>query len=254
MGESLSEKYRKCRAKRILVNLKVNAFAYAMEVCGGILILFFATIPYANYLYTFIIIWYGNVIPSCYLANSEDIKLSVMEDGWWNGLSKLYRKKSLKERSSSSNKRNLDKKADRKEVKDVKANGERSDQYNESSQSGDAKSGAVIKATMIQDDPVKNKGPRTRQNRKNKTSKISQGLITNDLEKMNDISLSELGKRIVASTENTSTSTLAVDRDVDRTKMASTVFYLKPKSCSAPTFSTQDYDSPMILPNEVDYT
>ena len=141
MGESLSEKYRKCRARRILVNLKVNAFAYAMEVCGGILMPFFAAIPHHNYLYTFIIIWYGNVIPSCYLANSEDIKISVMEDGWWNGLSKVYKEKNLKERSSSSHKRNIDKTADRKKVKDVKANGERTDQNNESAQSGDAHSG-----------------------------------------------------------------------------------------------------------------
>ena len=71
---------------------------------------------------------------------------------------------------------------------------------------------------------------------------------------MNDISLREKGKRIVASTENTSKTTLPVDRDVDRSKMSSTVFYLNPKSYSAPTSSRQDYDPPMILPNEVDYT
>ena len=225
-----------------------------MEVCGGILMLFFAAIPHHNYLYTFIIIWYGNVIPSCYLTNSEDIKISVMEDGWWNGLSKVYKKKSLKERSSSSHKRNLDKTADRKKVKDVKANGERSDQNNESAQSGDAQSGEVMKATMIQDNLVKNKGPCTTKKRKGKTSKISQGLIIIDLEQMNDISLRETGKRIVASTENTSKSTLAMDREVDRSKMSSDVFYLSPKSCSAHTSSRHDYYSPMILPNEVDYT
>ena len=38
-------------------------------------------------------IWYGSVIPSCYLINFSDTKNSIIDEGWAAGLSKLYKKK-----------------------------------------------------------------------------------------------------------------------------------------------------------------
>ena len=44
-------------------------------------------------MYAGVLIWYGIVIPSCYLINSSDNKKSIIEEGWVNGILKLYKKK-----------------------------------------------------------------------------------------------------------------------------------------------------------------
>ena len=93
MGKSFSTQSRQCRAKRIDVNVKVNTIVFLVEVLGGVIIGFFTAIPHANYMYTATLIWYGNVIPSCYLINSSDIKEFIMKNGWHAGLSKIYTKK-----------------------------------------------------------------------------------------------------------------------------------------------------------------
>ena len=56
----------------------------------------FAIIRPATYLYIATEIWYGNVIPSCYLINSSDIKDYIMDKGWLNGVSKIYNRRKVK--------------------------------------------------------------------------------------------------------------------------------------------------------------
>ena len=51
----------------------------------------FAIIRPAAFLYIATEIWYGNVIPSCYLVNSSDIKDFIMDKGWLKGVSKIYK-------------------------------------------------------------------------------------------------------------------------------------------------------------------
>ena len=47
----------------------------------------------ATYLYISMQMWYGNIIPSCYLMNCSDIKRFIMERGWVTAMSKLFVKK-----------------------------------------------------------------------------------------------------------------------------------------------------------------
>lgn len=41
-------------------------------------------------------IWYAIIIPSCYLMNSNEIKDSIMENGWTNIVRDIYAKKTQK--------------------------------------------------------------------------------------------------------------------------------------------------------------
>ena len=84
---------RQYRAKRITVNVKVNALSYVVEMLGGVIIAALSFLRHAHILYTIGMIWYGSVIPSCYLINFSDTKNSIIDEGWAAGLSKLYKKK-----------------------------------------------------------------------------------------------------------------------------------------------------------------
>lgn len=84
---------RQYRAKRITVNVKVNALSYVVEMLGGMIIAALSFLRHAHILYTIGMIWYGSVIPSCYLINFSDTKNSIIDEGWATGLSKLYKKK-----------------------------------------------------------------------------------------------------------------------------------------------------------------
>ena len=84
---------RQYRAKRITVNVKVNALSYVVEMLGGVIIAALSFLRHAHILYTIGMIWYGSVIPSCYLINFSDTKNSIIDEGWATGLSKLYKKK-----------------------------------------------------------------------------------------------------------------------------------------------------------------
>ena len=64
-----------------------------MEVLGGIIIMSLQFLKPATYLYIGTQIWYGSIIPSCYLMNCTDIKVFILEHGWLAGLSKLYSEK-----------------------------------------------------------------------------------------------------------------------------------------------------------------
>jgi hypothetical protein len=92
-GKSLSNASRKYRAKRIDVNVKINVFAYLVEVLGGIIVCCLALVPIPIFVYAAILVWYGIVIPSCYLINSSESKKYIIEKGWVSAISILYRKK-----------------------------------------------------------------------------------------------------------------------------------------------------------------
>lgn len=115
-GQSLSVKSRQYRTKRIDVNVKINTLAYSVEVFGGVVLGCLAFVPSATYLYIAIEIWYGIVIPSCYLVNCSDIKKSIMEKGWVSAICNLYTKKKPKNRPTSAPRRNLEEKKAKDEV------------------------------------------------------------------------------------------------------------------------------------------
>ena len=95
-GTSLALKSRQYRARRIAVNVKVNALTYLVELLGGMIIAALSFLKHAHILYTVGMIWYGNIIPLCYLINTADTKKLILEDGWTSALSKLCKKKEPK--------------------------------------------------------------------------------------------------------------------------------------------------------------
>ena len=111
LGDTLSEVYRKIRKRRINVNIKINVFVFVMEIVGGVLIALSGVLfnqkrgGSDTVMLTGVQIWYGCVIPSCYLFNSEYIKDTIMEHGWIHALSKVFTERPLSnnERSVSAN-------------------------------------------------------------------------------------------------------------------------------------------------------
>ena len=67
-----------------------------------------AFVPPATFLYIGTEIWYGNVIPSCYLVNSSDIKDYIMDNGWMDGFSKIYKSRKPKDEAKNPPKRNVE--------------------------------------------------------------------------------------------------------------------------------------------------
>ena len=92
LGGILSAGSRLIRAKRININLKINGIAYLVEVAGGILI---CTIAFSSTWKLFFpfSLWYGLVVPSCYLINNDDTKTLIMKHGWLKALSRVYTEK-----------------------------------------------------------------------------------------------------------------------------------------------------------------
>ena len=72
------------------------------EVLGTIVIIVLALPRYPAFLRRIIItnigtgIWYAVIIPSCYLMSSNEIKDSIMENGWTNIVRDIYAKKTRK--------------------------------------------------------------------------------------------------------------------------------------------------------------
>ena len=98
LGNILSAKSRRARAKRINVNLKINGLAYLVEVIGGFVIVVLFFVSHAFWLSTWKVffplgIWYGLVVPSCYLVNNDSTKDLIMKDGWISALRTLFTKK-----------------------------------------------------------------------------------------------------------------------------------------------------------------
>ena len=104
--KSISVRSRQYRAKRININVKINSLAYIVEVLGGVIMGGLALVPPATFLYLGTQMWYGNIIPSCYLINSSDIKDYIMDNGWWNGFSKIYSKRDSKDELRKKSKGN----------------------------------------------------------------------------------------------------------------------------------------------------
>ena len=92
LGDIVSAKSRLMRAQRIKINLKINGIAYLVEVVGGILICTLASSSTWNVFFPFSL-WYGLVVPSCYLINNNDTKTLIMNHGWLTALSRVYTKK-----------------------------------------------------------------------------------------------------------------------------------------------------------------
>ena len=104
--KSISVRSRQYRAKRININVKINSLAYIVEVLGGVIMGGLALVPPATFLYLGTQMWYGNIIPSCYLINSSDIKDYIMDNGWWNGFSRIYSKRNSKDELRKNSKGN----------------------------------------------------------------------------------------------------------------------------------------------------
>ena len=75
-----------------------------------------ALVPPATFLYLGTQMWYGNIIPSCYLINSSDIKDYIMDNGWWDGFSKIYSKRSPKDEARNNSKGNSENCAKKKNM------------------------------------------------------------------------------------------------------------------------------------------
>ena len=99
LGDTLSATSRQMRAKRINVNLMINVLAYVVEVIGGLIIC--AGASFGRMLYP-IAVWYGLVVPSCYLVNNDDTKMIIMRHGWTSALRTLFATKQSKETVSTS--------------------------------------------------------------------------------------------------------------------------------------------------------
>ena len=103
LGKSVSTRSKQYRIKRIDINVKINVLAYSVEVVGGLLLGFLSLLQPATFLYIGVEIWYGNLIPSCYLLNSSHTKAFIVEQGWAIALSNLFKKSkpSLKEKGNN---------------------------------------------------------------------------------------------------------------------------------------------------------
>ena len=98
LGNILSANSRRARAKRINVNLKINGLAYLVEVIGGFVIVVLFFVSHEFWLSTWKVffplgMWYGLVVPSCYLVNNDCTKDLIMKHGWISALRTLFTKK-----------------------------------------------------------------------------------------------------------------------------------------------------------------
>ena len=114
LDKSISLSCRQYRTKRIDINVKINGLAYLVEVLGGVVIPSVSFLKPATYLYIMTQIWYGNIIPSCYLVNSSEIKDFIQNHGWLMALSKIYGRKE-KNTARSNNNADLENAPERKE-------------------------------------------------------------------------------------------------------------------------------------------
>ena len=108
LGNILSANSRRARAKRINVNLKINGLAYLVEVIGGFLIVVLFFVSHEFWLSTWKVffplgIWYGLVVPSCYLVNNDCTKDLIMKHGWTSALRTLCTKNIVSSKRPSRN-------------------------------------------------------------------------------------------------------------------------------------------------------
>ena len=88
---------KKSRARRININVKVNAIAYLAEVMGGVAVFAVAFLPTITntensngYVYITIQVLYGNIIPACYLMNNSKFKSFAVDEGWIAAMSTVF--------------------------------------------------------------------------------------------------------------------------------------------------------------------
>ena len=106
IGKTMTIQRKKNRAKRINLNVKINAIAYLVEVIGGLVVFSLAFLPTLTptmgsngFVYISIQVLYGNIIPSCYLMNNSNFKSIVMDNGWIAAMSTVYSKPQAPQRA-----------------------------------------------------------------------------------------------------------------------------------------------------------
>ena len=106
LGSTLSARSRQVRAKRININLKVNALAYLVEVIGGLLLFGGSCFSTGKKLFP-VLFWYGLVVPSCYLVNNDETKMLIMKHGWTTVLRSLFARKQPRNALTGSHQRRV---------------------------------------------------------------------------------------------------------------------------------------------------
>ena len=107
---------KKNRARRININVKVNAIAYLAEVMGGVAVFAVAFLPTITntvnsngYVYITIHVLYGNIIPACYLMNNSRFKSFAMDEGWISAMSTVFSNSQGTEEARRKQKQDLSK-------------------------------------------------------------------------------------------------------------------------------------------------
>ena len=97
IDKTMTAQRKKNRARRININVKVNAIAYLAEVMGGVAVFAVAFLPTITntensngYVYITIQVLYGNIIPACYLMNNSKFKSFAMDEGWIAAMATVF--------------------------------------------------------------------------------------------------------------------------------------------------------------------
>ena len=97
IDKTMTAQRKKNRARRININVKVNAIAYLAEVMGGVAVFAVAFLPTITntgnsngYVYITIQVLYGNIIPACYLMNNSKFKSFAVDEGWIAAMSTVF--------------------------------------------------------------------------------------------------------------------------------------------------------------------
>ena len=243
-GKAVSLQAKQSRAKRIEVNVKVNSLAYTAEVLGGFVIGVLALVPPATYLYTATIIWYGNIIPSCYLINSSDMKNFIIDLGWSNALSNLYKKRLPKDRPTSSHKKNLKVKVMDSSSKDANVD-----------TIGQGPNGKAF--TSIPYELTDNTQKRQEVNDEDKPyhakCRGNQEVILTDLDYTNVNCTTENTHSLLNQINNDRTL-MCKGRALKTANREPSVFYINDCSSNSLTHAAENKSPSILLPNEVDYS
>ena len=131
IDKTMTAQRKKNRARRININVKVNAIAYLAEVMGGVAVFAVAFLPTITntdnsngYVYITIQVLYGNIIPACYLMNNSKFKSFAMDEGWIAAMSTVFSnskgtKKTTREQKQDVSKENSSAKNQTKDENNV---------------------------------------------------------------------------------------------------------------------------------------
>ena len=243
-GRALSLQSKQSRAKRIEVNVKVNSLAYTAEVLGGFVIGVLALVKPPTYMYTATIIWYGNIIPSCYLINSSDTKNFIIDKGWLNALSNLYKKKPPKERETSLHKKNL-------KVKVI--DGSSKDARIDTIGQGPNCKAFTRNPYQLTDSTQEREDISNEDILHQVKSRVNRGVVLTDLDYTNVNRTTENTNYLLSRINND--RTLIRKGQILKTENRETsVFYISDRSSNSLTHVAENGSCLILLPNEVDYS